>query len=95
MSLVNDYVIDIQLGKPGLENPCGYALRGDIEELEVPVGGIVQGHFHIVPCHSGVDCQCLYTPGPEILHLVFHQGNERSNDKGNAVLHHCRNLEAY
>ena len=34
-------------------------------------------------------------PVHEVLHLVFHEGDERSNDQADALPHEARHLEAY
>ena len=42
-----------------------------------------------------MDGNCPYPAGLEVLHLVFHEGNERGYHNGNPLLHHCRHLEAH
>ena len=93
MRLIDDYVADIQYGKIVLENACRQPFGGKIEELEVPVGSVVQGGIDFAGAHSHVDGKSLDAPGFEVLDLVLHKGDERGNYQGYALLHQGRDLE--
>ena len=78
----------------GTEQPGAQALRGDIQEFAVSVGGIVEGCIHFPAGHTGMYGNRVYASGFKVLDLVLHKGDQRSNDKREPVHHHCGHLEA-
>ena len=93
--LVHDDVGDVQDGQVVLEQPGLDTFGGDIQELVVTVGRVVQREVHFVPVHPGVDGDGADAPGGEVLDLVLHQGDEGRDHEGEAVAHHRRHLETH
>ena len=95
MCLVNHDIADLHLLHIALEKTGSETFRRDIKELEVSVKGIVQGIVHFPSAHSGIDAEGTYSPICQVLHLVLHQGDQRSNHDSNSVLHHAWYLETH
>ena len=93
MRLVHHDVIDLEYIYVRLEQGCGKTFRREVQELEIPVCGIVQGRVHLKTVHTGVNSQGLDAAGFEVLHLVLHQGYQGRDNQGYAVLHKGRHLE--
>ena len=94
MRLIDDYVTDFEDIKVGLEESRPEPFGRKVQELEVPIGCIVQSEVHLVTRHPGMDGRSLDSLVPEVLDLVLHQGDERSDHKGQPVRHECGHLEA-
>ena len=95
VGLVHDDEADGEDVEVGLEERGPQALRGDIEELEVAVGGVVQGVVGLPAGHPGVDREGLDAAGGEVLDLVLHQRDERGHDERDAVPQERGDLEAH
>ena len=93
--LVHDDEGDVQDGKVVLEQPGLDALGGDIQELVVAVGRVVQRQVHFAAVHPGMDGDGPDPPGSEVLDLVLHQGDEGCHHQREAVPHQGRNLETH
>ena len=94
MRLVNYYITDVHHLHIGAEKSRGKPLGRDIQELEIPIGGVIQGSVHFPAVHPGVNAQGLDAPEFKIVYLVFHQGDERSDDYADSVFHQRGDLEA-
>ena len=68
-------------------------LRAQVQELIVSVCGVVEGQVHFPSAHARMDGHGPDAPRLQVLHLVFHEGDERCNYQGDAVLHEGRHLE--
>ena len=75
LSFVHHNVGDFEHAQIGLEQVCVQAFRAQVQELVVSVGGVVQGQVHFPAVHAGMDGHGPYAPLPEVLHLVFHEGD--------------------
>ena len=95
MRFVHDDERDGEHGQVALEKPGLEPLGGDVQELAVAVGGVVQGEVHLVAVEPGMDGDGLDAPGGEVLDLVLHQGDEGRDHEGEALFHHRRHLEAH
>ena len=93
--LVHDDVAEGQDLQVRLEQRRAQALRRDVQELEIPVGSVVERSVHLPPVHAGVDGQGADAPGGEVLHLVFHQGDQRRDHERKPFLHQGGHLEAH
>ena len=95
MSLIYDDEIHIHFLDIILEHTGGQTLWGDIEELEVAIGGIVQCELDLATAHSGIDAQGLDASVIEVLHLVLHQCDQRGHHYGNSLSHKRRDLKTH
>ena len=48
---------------------------------------------NLLPCHTGIYGKSLDTAFAQVVHLVFHQGDERSDDDAKSLLGKGRDLE--
>ena len=95
MGFVHYNIGDLEDGKVGLEKLGLEAFRGEVEEAVVSVGGVVQGKVHLPAAHAGMDGDGPDTPCLEVLHLVFHEGDQGRDHQCQAfLLHENRHLEA-
>ena len=93
MSLVHHdeaYVEDIDVG---LEQLCPKPFRREIKKLVVAVGGVVKSQIDLVAAHSRMDRERPHPPVVQILDLILHEGDERSDNQSDTVPHQTRNLE--
>ena len=85
---------NVHPSEPSLEEAGGEPFGGEVEELVVAVGGVVQGQLDILPVHAGVDRNGADPALGQVLDLVFHQGDERGDDERDSLFHQGGNLEA-
>ena len=78
-----------------VESPGFQALRAKVQELVIPVGGVVKGKVHFTAVHACMDGHSPYAAGFKVLDLVFHEGYQGRDHKGYSVLHEGRHLEAH
>ena len=95
MSFVDDDETHVHLLQIVVEKLGRKTLRRDVKEPEVSVCGIIESQLDFPASHSGMDTQGLYATVIEILHLVLHQGYERSHDYRDAITHQGWHLEAH
>ena len=95
MSLIHDNETDIHLLKVISEKPGSEPLGRNIQELEITIRRIIESQLHLAPPHTGIDTKSLDTPVIQILHLVLHQGDERSDHDSNTFPHKGRHLETH
>ena len=93
VGLVDHYIINVQDLQIAAEQTCAETLRGDIEELAAAVCGVVQRVVHLMTVHSRMHGDGPDAAGLQILHLVFHKGDKRSDHQSRAVLQQSGNLE--
>ena len=75
MRFIDYYVTDFEDVQIGLEKSRSEPFGRKVQELEVPVGCIVQSEVHLVTRHPGMDGRSLDSLVPEVLDLVLHQGD--------------------
>lgn len=46
-------------------------------------------------CHAGIYCCCHYAASAQVVHLIFHQGDERRDDNTHSLSSKSRNLKGY
>ena len=93
MSLINNneaYVQNVNIRPEQLRSK---PFRRQIEKFVVPVGRVVQSQIHLVAAHSGMDRKGSHSPVVQILDLILHEGDERSDDQSDTIPHQTRNLE--
>ena len=95
MRFIDYYVTDFEDVQIGLEKGRPEPFGRKVQELEVPVGCIVQSEVHLVARHPGMDGSRLDSLVPEVLNLVLHEGDERCDHEGQSVRHESGHLEAY
>ena len=70
------------------------AFRRCVQKTEPPFLGFVQGPVVCIAPHERIDMDRRDAPGPQVLHLILHQGNKGRNDQGIALQNQARHLEA-
>ena len=83
VGFVHHNVGDFEHAQIGLEQVCVQAFRAQ------------QGQVHFPAVHAGMDGHGPYAPLPEVLHLVFHEGNQGRDYQRQALLHEGGYLEAH
>ena len=73
----------VELGKKQLRRQ---PLGRDIEQFGAAEDAVVQRLDNLAARHARVDGGCLHAFAPQVFHLVFHQGDERSDDDASALL---------
>ena len=95
MSFVHNDIAHIHFLDITAEKRGPQALGRNIQELEVSVGRIVQRDIHFPPAHTGIHAESLYAAVVEILDLILHQSDQRSDHYRNPLLHQRRDLKAH
>ena len=95
MCLIHNNIGQVHMGEVPAEEGSAQSLGGEVEKFAIPISGVVQGKVHFLGRHTRVDGQSLDSTGVEVLHLVFHQGYERSHDQRHSLLHHRGHLETH
>ena len=93
MAFVHGQEADLHRLQLSLEYFRRKALGRDIEELVIPEDTILQLHKYLLASHAGMHCRSFDTELAEIIYLVFHQGDKRSNDYANPRHRQRRDLE--
>jgi len=77
----------------GAENLRIHTFRRNIEEFVITEDTILQCGENLLARHAGIYGKRHDSPFAQVLHLIFHQGNEGSNDNANTFLSESRHLE--
>ena len=92
--LVHHYHADAQHVQIGAEKEGREPFGRDVEELEAPVGRVVERRVHLPAVHSRMYGDGADAPGLQVLHLVLHQGDQGRYHERQPPAHHRGHLEA-
>ena len=95
VGLVHHDETDVQHVKIGTEKRGIETFWRNVQELESSVSSVVECNVHFAPVHPRVDAQCPDATGVEVLYLVLHKGDQRSDHQCEALAHEGRDLEAH
>ena len=84
---------DFHVFQLGLEDFCIESFGGYVQEFVVSEDTVLQSYDNLFTSHAGIDGQCLDASFAKVAYLVFHQGNQGSDDDAEPFLCQCRNLE--
>ena len=93
MAFVHGYQVDVHPAQLGAEDVGVQPFGRDVEELVTAEDGVFQRGDYLLPVHAGVDGQGADAPVAQVLHLVFHQGDEGRDDEAHALARQGRHLE--
>ena len=94
MRLINGNQADFQGMQEPLESGQRKTFRCDVEDLESALLGLVLDLGRFLGRESTVQQSGGYAVGPQTVHLVFHQGDERRHHQGQAFEVQGRQLVA-
>jgi hypothetical protein len=83
-----------RLGQRRPEAVMPQALRRDVDQPEMPAGERQLRRLALLRRHAGVQGRGGNATGPQGIHLVLHQGDERGDDDGGTVEQERGELEA-
>ena len=93
MTFVNCNHRDFHRPQFGAEYVRVQTFRRNIEEFVITEDAVFKCSENFLPCHAGVYGKGFDATFAEVLHLVLHQGDERSNDNANPFLGESRHLK--
>ena len=79
----------------GDEKFGGESFGRDIEQLVGTEDAVLERHQYLVVGHAGIYCRRFDATSPQVLHLVFHQCNERRDNEAQAFRSQCWHLKRY
>ena len=94
VGLVHHDVGHVEDAQVALEELGVEPFGGQVEELVVPIGGVVQGQVYLAAVHARMHGNGPDAAVPEVLYLVFHEGNQGRHHQRDAVPEEGRHLEA-
>ena len=94
MRLVNGYEVYLH---PFYANTHSFGSKPfgrEVQEFGVAMHTVVEGKVYLAVVHARIDGYGFDAPAFEILHLVFHEGDEGRNDKAQTFVGKGGHLEA-
>ena len=67
--------------------------RRDIKELVIAEDAVFECGKYFLPCHARIDGKGFDSPFPQVLHLIFHQGDKWGDDDANTFLSESGHLK--
>ena len=93
MSLVDGDEAHLDVRQFGLEQFRAYALGRNVEYLRMTEHAVLECLYNFLATHTRVDGCSEHLASPQIVYLVFHQGDERGDDDTYTFLDQGRYLE--
>ena len=93
MRLVNGDKRYVHVAQLGLKQAAAQSFRRNVEQFDVAQNTVLEYAQDVVMLQSGIDGFCSDANLPEVVHLILHQGNERSDDYARTFHSHSRHLE--
>ena len=94
MRLVDCHQVYVELFYALAKQLCTKSFGRKVEKLNIAVGTIVEQDVLLVSRKPGMNGLCLNSTAFELLHLVLHQSNQRSDYQADALLGKRRNLKS-
>ena len=93
MAFVDGDEADVHPPQFGAEDVGVQPLGRDVEEFVLAEDGVLQRGDHLLAVHARVDAEGADAAGAEVLHLVFHQGDEGGDHQAHAFAGQRGHLE--
>ena len=93
VGFVNGDETHAHVAQLGLEQLRCDAFGRDVEQLDASEDAVFECLDDFGAGEAGMDGGGAYAVAAQVLHLVFHQGDERGDDNAHALLCECRHLE--